>query len=221
MSSNDAKSSNAEVSPSNVSPLPVPLERATAAGLNSYDPIEADDSKSLDDPSYYINRELSHLSFNQRVLAQATSHHHPLLERLKFLLIFSSNLDEFFEIRVAGLMQSIKFERETTGPDGMHASDVLRQISKTCHEVVDQQYKILNDILIPELETQNIHFLRRGQWTPEQEEWIEAYIDNEVLPIISPIGIDPAHPFPRLVNKSLNFILELEGNDAFGRDLTS
>lgn len=219
MTSDDANKQNAETPPSNVSPIYPPLERATAAGIDSYDPLDVDDSKSLDDTSYYINRELSHLSFNQRVLAQATSHHHPLLERLKFLLIFSSNLDEFFEIRVAGLIQSIKFERETTGPDGMHASDVLRQISKTCHEVVDQQYKILNDILIPELETQNIHFLRRSQWTPEQEEWISQYIENEVVPIISPIGIDPAHPFPRLVNKSLNFILELEGNDAFGRDL--
>lgn len=179
----------------------------------------SDDSKALDDPSYYINRELSHLAFNQRVLAQATIDRHPLLERLKFLLIFSSNLDEFFEIRVAGLMQSIKFERETTGPDGQHAADVLRQISKLCHETVDSQYRILNDILIPQLEKENIRFLRRSQWTPKQTEWIEHYIEHEVLPIISPIGIDPAHPFPRLVNKSLNFILELEGNDAFGRDL--
>jgi len=174
---------------------------------------------ALDNNAYYINRELSHLAFNQRVLAQALDSRHPLLERLKFLLIFSSNLDEFFEIRVAGLMQSIKFERETSGPDGMHPSETLQQISEICHKTVEQQYHTLNDVLIPAMEEEGIRFLRREVWTKEQTDWIEAYIDNEVLPICSPIGIDPAHPFPRLVNKSLNFIVELEGKDAFGRDL--
>lgn len=173
----------------------------------------------LDDPAYYINREISNLAFNQRVLAQATAPENPLLERLKFLLIFSSNLDEFFEIRVAGLMQSIKFERESIGPDGQHPKEVLREISRICHEVVESQYQIFNDILIPELAHENIHFLRRRDWSVEQYQWVEEYINQNVLPIISPIGIDPAHPFPRLVNKSLNFIIELEGNDAFGRDL--
>lgn len=183
------------------------------------DTIETPDSVSLEDPAYYINRELSHLSFNQRVLAQALDDSHPLLERLKFLLIFSSNLDEFFEIRVAGLMQSIKFERETRGLDGAHPKETLREISRICHETVDRQYEILNETLMPALEEEGVRFLRRSQWTKEQAAWIEDYVDNEVIPIISPIGIDPAHPFPRLVNKSLNFIVELEGNDAFGRDL--
>lgn len=173
----------------------------------------------VDNPSYYVNRELSNLAFNQRVLEQALDERHPLLERLKFLLIFSSNLDEFFEIRVAGLKQSIKFERESTGPDGMHPSETLREISRICHETVDKQYRILNDILIPELAKEDIRFLRRSAWTKEQAEWVEHYIETEVLPVISPIGIDPAHPFPRLVNKSLNFIVELDGSDAFGRDL--
>lgn len=177
------------------------------------------DPLALDNPAHYMNRELSHLSFNQRVLAQAMDESHPLLERLKFLLIFSSNLDEFFEIRVAGLMQSIKFERETTGPDGMHAEEVLRNISQICHDIVTQQYDILNNVLMPALAQENIHFLRRSQWTEEQSAWVEEFINSKVLPILSPIGIDPAHPFPRLVNKSLNFIVELEGNDAFGRDL--
>jgi len=182
-------------------------------------PLQNEETLNLDNPAYYLNRELSHLAFNQRVLAQATDTTHPLLERLKFLLIFSSNLDEFFEIRVAGLMQSIKFERETTGPDGLHAEEVLREVSRICHRTVDQQYKTLNDILIPELAKHNIRFLRRSQWTEKQSKWVKNYVQHEVLPIISPIGIDPAHPFPRLVNKSLNFIIELEGNDAFGRDL--
>ncbi len=181
--------------------------------------LPTEETKPVDDPSFYLNRETSHLAFNQRVLAQAMDESHPLLERLKFLLIFSSNLDEFFEIRVAGLMQGIKFERETVGPDGRHAEDVLREISQTCHKIVEDQYETLNNVLMPELEKEGIRFLRRSQWTEEQAEWIEAYVERDVLPIISPIGIDPSHPFPRLVNKSLNFILELDGNDAFGRDL--
>lgn len=188
--------------------------------------LEANTSKSseknrlaVDNPSYYLNRELSNLTFNQRVLAQTLDPRHPLLERLKFLVIFSSNLDEFFEIRVAGLKQSIKFERESTGPDGMHPSEVLREISRICRETVDKQYAILSDVLIPELAKENIRFLRRNSWTEQQKRWVEDYVENEVLPVISPISLDPAHPFPRLVNKSLNFIVELEGNDAFGRDL--
>lgn len=174
---------------------------------------------NLDDPAYYINRELSHLAFNQRVLEQALDTSHPLLERLKFLLIFSSNLDEFFEIRVAGLMQSIRLERETAGLDGAPPKEILEKISVACQEVVKEQYTILNDILIPEMTQENIHFIRRKDWTPEQREWVNQFIDQEVLPIVSPIGLDLAHPFPRLVNKSLNFIVSLEGNDAFGRDL--
>ena len=178
-----------------------------------------DEQLTLDNPDFYINRELSNLAFNERVLAQALDEHHPLLERLKFLIIFSSNLDEFFEIRVAGLMQSIKFERESTGLDGLHARDVLDHISERCHALVERQYEILNNILIPELQKENIRFLRRNQWSDAQKQWVEDFVATEVLPIVSPIGIDPAHPFPRLVNKSLNFIVELEGNDAFGRDL--
>ena len=199
------------MSDSNITPIATVPSVATAAA--------EPEAVVLDNAELYINRELSHLAFNQRVLAQALDTSHPLLERLKFLLIFSSNLDEFFEIRVAGLVQSIQFERETTGLDGIHPAETLRLVSEICHQTVEQQYQILNDILIPELEQEGISFLRREDWTPEQAVWVENFIDNEVLPIVSPIGIDPAHPFPRLVNKSLNFIVELEGKDAFGRDL--
>lgn len=173
----------------------------------------------LDNPQYFINRELSHLHFNQRVLEQALDESHPLLERLKFLLIFSSNLDEFFEIRVAGLVQSIRFEREVTGPDGLPARECLKRISELCHETVRKQYQILNETLIPALAQEGIRFMRRSQWNPAQAAWVEQYVNEEVLPVISPIGLDSAHPFPRLVNKSLNFIVDLEGKDAFGRDL--
>ncbi|MFC0268756.1 polyphosphate kinase 1 [Kushneria aurantia] len=173
---------------------------------------------SLDDPSLYFNREFSTLRFHIRVLEQALDESHPLLQRLMFLLIFSSNLDEFFEIRVAGLKRRIAYGNETPGIDGMSMSDLFQQISETAHYHVERQYRILNDTLIPALAEQGIHFLRRNAWTDEQRQWVNEYFDEEVMPVISPIGLDPSHPFPRLVNKSLNFIVELEGRDAFGRE---
>ncbi|MFL0796326.1 MAG: polyphosphate kinase 1 [Cellvibrionaceae bacterium] len=177
------------------------------------------DQIALDNPEYYINRELSHLQFNARVLHQATDENIPLLERMKFLLIFSSNMDEFFEIRVAGLKQGIQFGRETTGPDSLHASETLRSIYEESHKLVENQYALLNDQLLPALASENIHFLRRHQWSETQREWIKNYFHTNIQPVISPIGLDPAHPFPRLVNKSLNFIVGLEGMDAFGREI--
>lgn len=169
-------------------------------------------------PELYINRELSHLQFNIRVLEQALDEKHPLLERLMFLLIFSSNLDEFFEIRVAEQVTQLKFGREAVGPDAMHPRNVLERISEICHLTVDRQYKILNETLFPEMEKENIRFLRRREWTEEQREWIGEYFEAKIEPVISPVGLDPSHPFPRLVNKSLNFIVELDGKDAFGRE---
>ncbi len=177
------------------------------------------DQIALDAPEYYINRELSHLQFNARVLHQATDQSIPLLERLKFLLIFGSNMDEFFEIRVAGLKQGIQFGKEITGPDSLHTSETLRAIQEKSHSLVEHQYSILNDQLLPALAKENIHFLRRHQWTEQQRAWIENYFHTNIQPVISPIGLDPAHPFPRLVNKSLNFIVGLEGMDAFGREI--
>ena len=173
---------------------------------------------SLDAPELYIHRELSQLQFNIRVLEQALDESYPLLERLKFLLIFSSNLDEFFEIRVAGLKKQITFAREQTGADGLQPHQVLSKISDIAHEQVNRQYAILNDTLLPELAKQKIRFIRRRQWTYKQTLWVRRFFRNEIAPIISPIGLDPTHPFPLLVNKSLNFIVELEGVDAFGRD---
>ena len=173
---------------------------------------------NLDDPSLYLNRELSHLQFNIRVLEQALDDSHPLLNRLMFLLIFSSNLDEFFEIRVAGLKHQLALGNDSTGADGMLPRQVLGEISRTAHEQVDRQYRLLNEVLIPALEEQHLRFRRRDQWTPAQQAWVRDYFDDEIMPVISPIGLDPSHPFPRLVNKSLNFIVELEGKDAFGRE---
>ena len=172
----------------------------------------------LDDSSLYIHRELSQLKFNIRVLEQALDESYPLLERLKFLLIFSSNLDEFFEIRVAGLKKQINFAREQAGADGLLPSQVLACISEIAHEQVERQYAVLNDVLLPALAKHQINFIRRRHWTTKLKSWVRRYFRDEIAPIITPIGLDPTHPFPLLVNKSLNFIVELEGVDAFGRD---
>lgn len=172
----------------------------------------------LDDSSLYIHRELSQLKFNIRVLEQALDESYPLLERLKFLLIFSGNLDEFFEIRVAGLKKQITFAREQAGADGLQPHQALARISQLVHEQVDRQYAILNDILLPALEQHQVSFIRRRHWTAKLKVWVRRYFRDEIAPIITPIGLDPTHPFPLLVNKSLNFIVELEGVDAFGRD---
>ncbi len=195
----------------------------TSSGVSSTATTDASSAAiapitNLDDSSLYIHRELSQLQFNIRVLEQALDESTPLLERLKFLLIFSSNLDEFFEIRVAGLKKQITFAREQADADGLQPHQALARISELVHEQVNRQYQILNDILLPELAKQNIHFIRRRKWTSKIKAWVKEYFEAEIAPIITPIGLDPTHPFPLLVNKSLNFIVELEGVDAFGRD---
>jgi polyphosphate kinase len=176
------------------------------------------ESIDLESHDYYENRELSHLKFNLRVLEQAKNPDIPLLERLTFLLIFSSNLDEFFEIRVSGLKKQLDFGRQRPGPDGKYPETILKTIHSEVKEALNEQYRILNEELFPSLAAQNIHFLQRSDWNKELTTWARGYFFDEVLPVISPLGLDPAHPFPRLVNKSLNFILSLEGKDAFGRD---
>lgn len=174
----------------------------------------------LNNPDYYLNRELSILDFHLRVLEQAVDPLHPLLERLNFLLIFSRNLDEFFEIRVAGLLQQLSFDQAIISSDGLLVQDVLKQIADICHRAVDKQYRILNEDLLPALAAENIRFLKRDELTDAQAAWVKQYFREQVLPVLTPISLDPAHPFPRLVNKSLNFIVTLEGKDAFGRQIS-
>ena len=167
----------------------------------------------------YINRELSILDFHLRVLEQAVDPLHPLLERMNFLLIFSRNLDEFFEIRVAGVMEQLSLGNESRSPDGLTPRQVLEQISQTAHAAIERQYRILNEEILPKLREEDICFLRRGELTPAQSSWVKKYFQEQVAPVLTPISLDPAHPFPRLVNKSLNFIVTLEGKDAFGRQI--
>ncbi len=173
----------------------------------------------LNQPAYYINRELSILEFNRRVLEQARDVTHPLLDRFNFLIIFSRNLDEFFEIRVAGLKQQARLNRASPGPDGMLPQELLKRIGEICHAAVTEQYRLLNEELLPALAQEKIRFLRREECTDLQSSWIKKYFREQVMPVLTPIGLDPAHPFPRLVNKSLNFIVALEGKDAFGRQI--
>ena len=169
-------------------------------------------------PEHFLNRELQALEFNRRVLAQAEDKAVPILERLRFLCIVSSNLDEFFEIRLSGVKEQIKLGTGAAGPDGLTPLAVFRQVSARAQGIVERQYRLLNEEILPELSRQGIRFLRRSEWTPSQQEWIKDYFFREMMPLLTPIGLDPAHPFPRVFNKSLNFAVELEGRDAFGRD---
>jgi len=174
-------------------------------------------NKNFYDAEHYINRELSLLQFQRRVLAQAADPRVPLLERLRFLCIVSSNLDEFFEIRVSGIREQIRLGTSIAGCDGILPKELLTLVSNEVHQILSEQYALLNDIILPALENEGIVFLRRGLWDEAQSAWIHDFFRREVIPVLTPIGLDPAHPFPRVFNKSLNFAVELEGRDAFGR----
>ncbi|MFA7399659.1 MAG: polyphosphate kinase 1 [Sideroxydans sp.] len=166
----------------------------------------------------FLNRELGLLEFNRRVLAQAEDPSVPLLERLTYLCIVSSNLDEFFEIRVAGLKEQIKLGGIAVGPDGLEASQILKRLFAPTHQLIARQYELFNKELVPALAAQGIKFIRRTHWNEAQQAWVKEFFLREVMPVLTPIGLDPSHPFPRVVNKSLNFAVELQGKDAFGRN---
>ena len=172
---------------------------------------------NLQKPELYINRDLSLLEFNKRVLAQAKNENIPLLERLNYLCISCSNLDEFYEVRVAGVIQMASMDPKLVGSDGLTPHEQLEAIAIHAHQLVEEQYKVLNEILIPKLSAENIRFIRRTEWTEAQQKWLVSYFNDEILPILTPVGLDSAHPFPRILNKSLNFIISLTGKDAFGR----
>lgn len=167
---------------------------------------------------FYVNRELSFLEFNRRVKAQARDERVPLLERLRFLTIVSSNLDEFFEVRVGLLKQRIALALPHQGADSTPAAVLHRQIRETVSELVTNQYKLLNETVLPRLEEHGVRLLRRSRWTPAQKAWIKNYFTEQALPVLTPVGLDPAHPFPVVQNKGLNFLITLEGEDAFERD---
>jgi polyphosphate kinase len=173
---------------------------------------------NLKAPEHYINRELSFLDFNQRVLAQAHDERLPLLERIRFLGISCSNLDEFFEIRVAGLKQRQELGSLGGGPDGMSVPEQLVAIHERAAALVKDQYELLHQMVFPALALEGIQFVNAKTLTPTQRAWVGDYFAKEVEPVLTPLGLDPARPFPRIQNKSLNFIVRLSGKDAFGRD---
>ncbi|WP_200828609.1 polyphosphate kinase 1 [Caballeronia choica] len=164
-----------------------------------------------------FNRELGILGFNERVLAQAADTAVPLLERLRFICITSSNLDEFFEVRMAGLQEQMRDNPGSLSPDGMSLQHVYDLVVERTHRLVRQQYAMLHETVLPALESEGIFFHGVEAWSAQQTAWAREYFQNELLPVLTPIGLDPAHPFPRVLNKSLNFVVELEGKDAFGR----
>jgi polyphosphate kinase len=169
-------------------------------------------------PQLYINRELSFLEFNQRVLEQAKDGRIPLLERVKFLCISCANLDEFFEIRVAGLKELLDAGAVHGATDGLSVPETLKAIRARATGLVDEQYQLLNDVLLPELAKNGVVFVAPDTWTEPQAEWLAAYFEREVEPVLSPLALDPARPFPKILNKSLNFAVVVEGEDGFGRN---
>ena len=165
----------------------------------------------------YINRELSLLEFNRRVLDQARDETVPILERLRFLCISCTNLDEFFEVRVAAVKQRLEIGTRSTGPDNMTPQQLLDEIRHRSLVLVRQQYEMLNNVVLPQLAQEQIHFVHRSDWNVAQKRWLSRYYHDEIVPVLTPLTLDPSRPFPRILNKSLNFVVRLNGKDAFGR----
>jgi polyphosphate kinase len=174
-------------------------------------------ASGLDNPELYSNRELSQIEFNQRVLDQAKDVRLPLLERLRYLCISCTNLDEFFEIRVATIREQLQMGF-TPGADGLGPHELLRRVRQRAEALVEDQYRTWNEVLQPALLKENIRFIPRDLWTPAQRNWLHEYFLSQTLPVLSPLGLDPAHPFPRILNKTLNIAVLLRGKDAFGRE---
>ena len=165
----------------------------------------------------YLNRELSLLKFNRRVLEQAQDKQVPLLERLKFLTIVSSNMDEFFEVRVGVVKQKLEHNPDEIGIDGRSIRQLMHDLSCQAHELIKEQYATFNNDLLPELAEENIELRKISLLNTIENEWLQNYFIEQVLPILSPIAVDQARPFPMLLNKALNFIVRIEGKDAFKR----
>jgi polyphosphate kinase len=167
----------------------------------------------------YLNRELSLLAFNERVLALAEDPDTPLLERLRYVCIVSNNIDEVFEIRVSGLKAKI---RQGVGDipdlDGYSPTQSFEDLQLRAHRLVDRQYGVLNHTILPALEEIGVKVHLSTSFSAAQRKWAHQYFVSEVLPVLTPLGLDPSHPFPRTLNKSLNFILEMQGTDSFGRE---
>lgn len=168
----------------------------------------------------FLNRELSLLQFNERVLAMAQDPSTPLLERLRYLCIVGSNLDEFFEIRVSSLKEQMRLHPTMQGPDGLTAGQAFELVQKDVHSLVARLYGLFNEEVLPSLRKEGVYLHHAHEWDEIQREWAHELFVRDMAPLLTPIGLDPAHPFPRVYNKSLNFIVPLSGEDAFGRKAT-
>ncbi|MBN8727324.1 MAG: polyphosphate kinase 1 [Xanthomonadales bacterium] len=177
-----------------------------------------DAARNLGHPGLFLNRELAQLEFNFRVLAQAEDPQVPLLERLRYLCISCTNLDEFFEVRVALLREQLGLGELVAAADGMAPAEVLSRIRARTLLLVKEQYDFWNGTLLPELAQAGIRFPSCEEWSSKQRHWLQGYFRHEILPVLSPLGLDPAHPFPLILNKSLNLAVVLKGRDAFGRE---
>ncbi|MDF3882782.1 RNA degradosome polyphosphate kinase, partial [Cupriavidus basilensis] len=173
---------------------------------------------STSPPGTLLNRELGILEFNARVMAQAADAKVPLLERLKFICIVSSNLDEFFEIRMAGLKEQMRDNPSGITPDGLSLQQAYQIVTERVQTLVAMQYDMLQNVIFPLLEKEGVFFHLTSTWNEAQREWARSFFVRELGPVLTPIALDPAHPFPRVLNKSLNFVIELSGKDAFGRE---
>ena len=190
-------------------------------GQNDAMPRPSSDSPppiDLGAPHLYLSSELATLEFNFRVLAMARDVAVPILERLRYLSIVANNLDEFFEVRVAMLKHHHTYGTSAPGPDGITSGELLTRIRTRALDLVTEQFSTWRDHLVPQLDAQNVHVLTRKQWTPKQRRWLQGYFEHEVLPVLSPLGLDPSHPFPRILNKTLNIAVVLKGRDAFGHE---
>ena len=179
--------------------------------------ISPDPSPSTISQIPLLNRELGALEFNSRVLAQAEDPKTPLLERLRFICIVSSNMDEFFEIRMSGIKEQLKSNPKNLTPDGLQIKKAYDIITKHAHALVARKFSLLQEDILPKLDKAGVKFYPSSDWTPAIRRWAKGFFDKELVPLLTPIALDPAHPFPKVINKSLNFLVTLEGKDSFGR----
>src|SRR3989449_511899 len=191
--------------------MPTAIARTTVVDEPSTDvailPRDVPATNRFSDPRNFINRELSWLEFNRRVLEEAQDPTQPLIERVKFLTIFSSNLDEFFEIRVAGIKQQIESETSDLGPDGLSPTETFNTIQRTVHELVATQYALWNDDLAPLLAKNGIRIYNVAQLNTKRAAWARRFFQEEVFPMLTPLAVDASHPFPQLLNKSHNLLV--------------
>ena len=192
--------------------------RQNGSMRRSSKPPADSDHEGLSAPELFLSRELAALEFNFRVLAMARDANVPLLERLRYLAIVASNLDEFFEVRVAVLKHHHGYGSAAPGPDGLASGELLARIRARVLDLVAEQYAIWQDDLRPRLDAEGIHITPRDRWSKRQRDWLRGYFEQEVLPVLSPLGLDPVHPFPRILNKILNVAVVLKGRDAFGHE---